>query len=586
MGFRFSDHVNLLDQFLAARQQIVDCLERRLFGAPGKATARNADREAVTEIFDDCFFGLPTLSRGLSSLQGKLKAAHLAEGFEPVKGDHYSRELDPVELVLRACHYWDSNRWPGRNGRLVYADGLYAVFVLQQLEHLSLRIWDDRPSSEATERLREVQRLLGLLIAGGRSAHAIRLVRDARWLIQTAQGPLTRHLRPYFITASRVSRSFTDSDRIEIHKAGAVLAGGHMRSQLRHRSRDTGWPFDDRQLVALTRMSNSMDMALLVRDLVALLDAYSAACARQDSDARSAFADAILQGMSADPELLLTRLDLLGPSTMIEDLFVDPGDAGAFSYTPMGDAHRACLARYGELVERTVESLQQDSRAFDAALAVYSPLGIVYGFCADLLSNMVLNTLRSPSPPDLSLEDMFTSTGRLGEKRREAEDWGQLPKAHGERTPFEHSPEWAAQIFARLTKALEARVARPAEPNASRDRKSSLYVVPRGVAIESLSAGVLPAGIVSAQEHCLTSDVTRARATGATTVPADRLIGDRAEGRFLACAECDGHWFGVSKAILTICTSHGEDALITDVPRVVIDVLRMACAEILVVLDR
>ena len=66
-------------------------------------------------------------------------------------------------------------------------------------------------------------------------------------------------------------------------------------------------------------------IALLVRDLVPLLDRYSAACERQDGNARLALADAIFQGLSADPELLLTRLDLLGPSTMIEDLFVDYG---------------------------------------------------------------------------------------------------------------------------------------------------------------------------------------------------------------------------------------------------------------------
>ena len=106
-----------------------------------------------------------------------------------------------------------------------------------------------------------------------------------------------------------------------------MLTGGHLRSQLQHLSRRTGWAFDDPQLLALTRSSNSMDMALLVRDLVPLLDAYSAACARHDSDARVALADAILQGLSADPELLLTRLDLLGPSTMIEDLFLDRGAA-------------------------------------------------------------------------------------------------------------------------------------------------------------------------------------------------------------------------------------------------------------------
>ena len=334
-----------------------------------------------------------------------------------------------MELVLRACHHWDSTRWPGTNGRLVYAQSLYAVFMLRQLEHLSLRIWDEG-NDQAAERLQHVQRLLDLLNAGGGSAHELRLVRDARWLIQTAQGPLTRHVRPYFIKAGNVS-ALSNEVRLEIHKAGAVLAGGHLRSQLRHLSRRTGWAFDDPQLLALTRSSNSMDMALLVRDLVPLLDAYSAACERQDSDARLALADAILQGLSADPELLLTRLDLLGPSTMIEDLFVDRGHTGAASYTAMGEVHRECLARYGELVARTAESLQQDSRALDPAHAAYSPLGIVYGFCADLFSNMVLNTLRSPSSPDLSLEDVFLSRGQLDEKRTQAHEWERLPK--GER---------------------------------------------------------------------------------------------------------------------------------------------------------
>ena len=264
MRFAFSDHVALLEQFLAGRQAIVDALERQLFSARGKANAQNGDRESIADIFDGCFFESPTISRHLSRLQGQLTAAHLADGFEPARQDGYSRGLDPVELVLRACHHWDSNRWPGRNGRLVYAQSLYAVFMLHQLEQLSLRIWDgpDRPSSivqrpssivqrpasnndQAAERLQHVQRLLDLLNAGGRSQPELQLVRDARWLIQTAQGPLTRHLRPYFITASRVSGSFTDADRIEIHKAGAVLAGGHLRSQLRHLSWDTGWAFDD-----------------------------------------------------------------------------------------------------------------------------------------------------------------------------------------------------------------------------------------------------------------------------------------------------------------------------------------------------
>ena len=84
----------------------------------------------------------------------------------------------------------------------------------------------------------------------------------------------------------------------------------------------------------------------------------------------------------------------------------------------------------------------------------------------------------------------------------------------------------------------------------------------RGAAIDSWPEGTLPAGIVSAQEHCLTSDVTRARDTAATALSRSRLSTDRAEGRFLASVEADGEWFAVSKALLTICASQGNDALI------------------------
>jgi hypothetical protein len=582
MEFPFFDHIALLEQFLAGRREIVRSLERRLFGAKGKAMAQHGDRESIADIFGTCFFESPTISQHLSRINGQLDEAHLADGFEPGRRDGYSRGLDLVELVLRACHHWDSTRWPGTNGRFVYAQSLYAVFMLRRLEHMSLRIWDDG-NDKAVERLQHVQRLLDLLNAGSESAHELRLVRDARWLIQTAQGPLTRHVRPYFVKAGKVS-ALSDDVRLEIHKAGAVLAGGHLRSQLRHLSGRTGWAFDDPQLLGLTRSSNSMDMALLVRDLIPLLEAYNAASGRQDGDSRLALADAILQGLSADPELLLTRLDLLGPSTTIEDLFIERGQAGAASDTAMGKSNRECLARYGELVARTADSLLQDSRALDPAHAAYSPLGIVYGFCADLFSNMALNTVRSPSAPYLSLEDVFLGHGRLEEKRTQAHEWERLPKGDGEDAAFEYSTGWAVQMGARLTAGLEARAASPTEPDASTFRKSYLYIVQRGVSLDSIVDGVLPAGIVPAQEHCLTSDDTQARMTGATALSADRLAADRAEGRLLACAHSEGAWFGISKVPLTLCTSQGKDALMTDVPAGVIDVLSLACPELLVVI--
>jgi hypothetical protein len=443
---------------------------------------------------------------------------------------------------------------------------------------MSLRIWDEG-NGTAAERLQQVQHLLDLLNTGGAPPR----VRDARWLIQSAQSSLTRHLKPYFTIAERVAGSFTDRDRLEIHKAGATLAGGHLRSQLRHRSWQTGWTVDDPQLLAMTHLSNSMDMALLVGDLIPLLDAYSAACGRRDHDERLALADAILQGLSADPEILLTRLDLLAPSTLIEDLFVDRSDGGHARYTPMGDAHLERVKQYGKRIGLTADLLTHDALLLDPPRAVYSPLGIVYGFCADIPSNMVLNTLRSPAPTDLTLEDLFISRGRLEEKLIQAQEWQRLPKGEGERDAFEHSAEWAAQMFARMLKALNARAGRGTTLNASSTPDARLYAVPRGVPLESLGDGALPAGIVSAQEHCLTSDPTWARETGATVLSRNRLAADRAEGRFLASAHVDGEWFGVSKAVLTIYMSQGQDAIIRDVPPAVIEILRLVCPELVVV---
>ena len=577
MGFSFSDHIGVLEQFLAGRQTIVDDIDRRLLNVREKATGQETDRGFFDGILTSCFFESPAVSKASARLRGQLAAAHLAEGFDTVLTDDYSREIDPVGLVRYAQHVWDRDRWPGRNGRIAYAQSVYAAFVLRQLAHLSLRIWDEG-NQMASKRLQQVQRLLDLLNAAG----AAPIVRDARWLIPIAQGPLTTQLKPYFVIADRVAGSLTDRDRREIHKAGAVLAGGHMRSQLRHRSLQTGWAYDDRRVIALTHLSNSMDVALLIRDLVPLLDAYNAACQAPDGNERLELADAILQGLSADPELLLTRLDLLGPLTMIEGLFSARGEDGEMRYTAEGQAHREHLEKYAALIGQTAASLKNDALSLDPAHAVYSPFGLVYGFCADILSNMVLNTLHSSSSADLSFEETFISREQLEQKRAQAQEWQRLAKAEGERDAFEYSTEWAAAMFARMVSALDARAARPAEPNASAFPASRLYVVPRGAAIDSWPEGRLPAGIASAQEHCLTSDVTRARDTGATALSRSRLSTDRAEGRFLASVEAGGEWFAVSKALLTICTGQGKDALICDVSLGVIDTLRLTCPDLLV----
>jgi hypothetical protein len=576
MSFGFSDHVGLLEQFLAGRRPIVDDIDRRLLNVRGKPDVVGADRRLIDDILTRCFFESSSVPTSGARLKGQLAAAYLTDGFDQVRAHDYSGELDPAGLVRYAQHVWGRGRWPGRNGRLAYAQSIYAVFVLRQLALLSLRIWDEGLPIAST-RLQRVQQLLDQLNTAG----APPLVRDARWLIQIAQGPLTAGLKPYFVIADRVAGSLTDRDRREIHIAGAALAGGHMRSQLRHRAFQTGWTYEDRRVVALTHLSNSMDISLLVRDLVFLLEAYTAACRQPDEHDRMKLADAILQALSADPELLLTRLDLLGPLTAIEDLFIVRGEDGAMRRTPVGDSHRDCLDTYAALIGETAASLKIDALSLNPAHTVYSPLGIVYGFCADILSNMALNTLYASPSADLSLEDIFMSPGQLEHKRAQAQQWQCLPKNEGERDAFEYSAEWAAAMFARTVNGLDARAGQPTQPNVSVFPMSRVYVVPRGSANEPWPVGQLPVGIVTAQEHCLTSDVARARHTGAPALSTSRMSSDRAEGRFLASAQVDGAWFAVSKALLTMCTSQGKDAVICDVPPGVVDVLRQTCPDLL-----
>src|SRR4029079_9817112 len=170
------------------------------------------------------------------------------------------------------------------------------------------------------------------------------------------------------------------------------LAGGHLRSQLCHRSSELNLPVDDPDVLAVTRNSNSMDAALLIWDLVPLLEAYQTACLQEDSDTRLRLVDGVLQGLSADPELFVLRLDLLRPCTAIESLFVEQGSDGIVRGTEMGVVHDEVLGRYGQLIGATAARLREDAASLDPRRNPYSPLGIAYGFCADLLSNMALTT--------------------------------------------------------------------------------------------------------------------------------------------------------------------------------------------------
>jgi hypothetical protein len=558
LGF-FADHLALVDRFLDRRPAIVERIEHALLNVRDKDTSRRRDRPFFEQTFNACFFGLPDLPPELARLKGQLAARHLADGFEPVASENtFVNELDPLELILRAYEQWERSRWPGRSGRLSYAGTLYAVFLLRLLESLSLRIWDDG-SATARDRLDHLQRRLDRLNEPGSPV----FLRDAAWLVQTSQGPLTKHLRPYLDVAARIAGSLKGPRGVAVHSAGARLAGGHLRSQRRYRAWMTGRPADDLENLAFTRTSNALDGALVVGDLVPLLEAYRAACVAHDEDGRVDLADAILQGVSADPELYVTRLDLLAPYVTIEDLFIEHSD-GRWRRTPMGEHHRETRFRYEQLIGELAPSLIEDAQAVDPAGRAYSPQGITYGFIADVMSNMAQDVLMGQSSFGLSLEDMFVSRGSLDAKLARAGQWAALPVRKSENQHFDCSAAWAVENYARLTAALAARASHPDRPNASDCRTTRIFVGQKSV------------GSVRVDEYCVTSDPSRVRPDGPAFCREPQILDDRSEGRYLASVRAGSGWFGISKAILTMFTSTGTDVGIDDVPDA-IDVLQLTC---------
>jgi hypothetical protein len=518
-------------------------------------------------------FGLPGLPKGATRLSAQLASRHALDGFEPVAQQQFVNQFDPLELIPRAYDYWDRHRWPGRSGREQYADAIYAATMLRHLALLSMRIWDDG-DTEAQTRLGAIQSLVDALNLAGQPKV---FIRDARWLIPIAQGPLTRDLAPYFAVSDHVAGSFDDSTRLGLHKANARLAGGHLRSQLRYRGWETGRPAGDPQNLVITRNSNALDGALLVGSLVPLLEAYEGASL---SDDRRDLADAILQGVSADPELFLIRLDLLTPYTMIEHLFIGEGPSGDTRYTSRGDRHVRTLARYRDLLGALTPRLIDDALAGDPARQAYSPHGIAYGFCADVLSNIAWDFLVSNPTFELSLEDMFVSFGDVEEKRARARAWEALPTREGERAHFEYSPDAAAESFARVMEALAGRAQAGSRLNATGGTQARIFVG-TGQATERPAAD-LPGGLVSAGEHCLTSDAQRVSRDVASFCPRAQILEDRNEGRFLASIEDNGAWIAVSKVILTLFTSRGIDALIDELPSGMIPILRLTCPDLIV----
>jgi len=601
-GVPFEAHVELIRVWLSQRAAIVERIEDVL-NAQRQPAALLQDRALLTRQLDDCLFGLTALSGEQRQLRGQLQEVHWASGFRPRHAPGLHNDLiHPAEMAIRVFYLWQQSRWPGRNGRVRFAHTLFNVCLLRNLEFLSLRIWDvpsdddarevaasgdaapgDRIDAVATDaasaRLAQIQALLDRVWSEG-PADQPALVRDARWLIPLAQSPTTDELGGYFNVAEHVTDRLLAHDRTAVASAEVRVLAGHLTSQIRHYCIRDRVPIEAPGVVLRTRTSNALDFALLIQYLVPLLEAYAQVVDADDGARRFALAGAICQGISADPEVFVDRVDLLGAYSMIEHLFVTTNADGHVVWSAKGRRHVERLRRYVALIGRLRPALADDCPAFRPVAGACSAYGVIFGTPSHLTEHMALKATQRDAMTRYSLEDLFTDKDTDRDKIAWVDGWRDLPHIDRElQRQHAYPHEFAAAIFARVERTLCAPADRAGR---AADRRGRLFVVLEGAADSDAtlqSVPQIPARFVGA------SDATWVADGRAVAYDETQLLRDRLEGHFVVSCKTGAGWIAIRKDVLTEVLGAGQDARISGLPRVAAEALALMAPGNVVLVD-
>jgi hypothetical protein len=296
-----------------------------------------------------------------------------------------------------------------------------------------------------------------------------------------------------------------------------------------------------------------------------------------DGKKRLEFADTICQGVSPDPELFLNRLDLLGPYSMIEHLFITDRDGQAV-YTPMGQRHVQLLQEYEARITRLSKPLYDDCQHFRPVDGAYSPYGVLYGFSSNLIEHMAFKTIQPDAVTRFSLEDVFVDGE--ADKLAWVSGWRKLPHITREVAKlFEYPQQFAEAIFARIEYALRRRVS-DAETNAA--VQTGRLFIRRGDDLEADSKAALIPNLPV--QYIQSSDMQIVAAHKADSYDQTHLLHDRVEGEFVLSYKTSGGWVAITKDVLTEVVGVGHDAKIVGLPPAAVLVLRLMCPDLVTLL--
>ncbi|HTA46651.1 MAG TPA: hypothetical protein VK789_29610 [Bryobacteraceae bacterium] len=572
----FGAHVDLLRLFLTHREDIVECIEAVL-NAQRKPIRYLQDRSLLSRHFEDCFFARTAATASQTRLRGQLEEAQWAAGFRPRQvHDLHNDLIHPAEMMIRAFHCWQQTRWPGRNGRMHYAQTLFNLYVIRCLEYLSMRLWDEDPSS-AGGRLAEIQGVLDELWRNSPADQPV-IVRDARWLIPLAQSLITDELAPYFEVARQVTETLPKGDVLEIQRAHVRMLGGHLTSQIRYYCTKDGVSINEHSVALRTRTSNALDFALLVQGLVDLLKAYDCALQSGDEGMRLNMAGAICQGISADPELFLNRVDLLSAYSMIEHVFIDRDRKGHIAYSPLGQRYVQLLKEYGALIDRLITALRDDFLRFKPVDGGCSPYGVIFGLPSHLIEHMALKALQHDGETRFSLEDVFDDRDTSAAKLAWVNGWRKLPHIDREvQRLYDYPQQFAEDIYDRIEHELRRRDS-SAEANDG-SGTGRLYIVSGDNSETDSKAAAIPE---PPPRYFCSSDRQIVAAHKAEPYDQAQLLAGRREGHFLVSYETSGGWMALKKNLLAEVLGAGRDARIVGLPLDAALVLRLMCTGLVI----
>ncbi|HWF11863.1 MAG TPA: hypothetical protein VG297_25520 [Bryobacteraceae bacterium] len=413
-------------------------------------------------------------------------------------------------------------------------------------------------------------------------------MRDARWLIPLAQSLITDELAPYLEVAGQVAETLQEADALEIQKAQVRMLGGHLTSQIRYYCTKEGVRVNEHSVVVRTRTSNALDFALLVQGLVALLKAYERALRSGDERMQFDMAGAISQGISADPELFLNRVDLLHAYSMIEHVFIVTGikqDAHEphVAYSPLGERHVRLLKEYGALIERLTKPLRDDFPRFRPVDGGYSPYGVIFGIPSSLIELMALKTLERDAETRFGLEDVFVDGDTDNENTSAAKlawvnGWRKLPHIDSEvQRSYEYPQQFAEDIYGRVEHELRQRRSNLAACVGSGTGR--LYIVSGDDPETDSKVSAIPE---LPARYFGSSDRQMVAAHKAEPCDRAQLLRERQEGHFLVSYETPRGWIGVRKELLAEIPGAGRDARILGLPPDAAQVLRFMCGDLVI----